>query len=179
MNVNEVEKEIEITFKWNSYNESNKVLDSVIKFNFIRAESVLAKGVNSTTSFANNTALTRSNIESITFMPTIDVPDGTIEVWDASLTMNGSVMAYTMDSDSDNLYELYIGGYGEIKLSEASFLFYAFTNMTSIDFNDIVTTTNVTNMALFDLFHTLYFHYYIFYFPNLLNLLVHYLSLLL
>ena len=139
------EKSIEITYKWNSYNEKSKNLDSVIKFNFVKAESVLAKG--SSSSFINNSSLDRSKIESIKFMPTIDVPSSAIEAWDASLNKDGSVMAYTLDNDSNDLYELYISGYGEIKLSEASYLFQKFTNMITLDFDNLVTTDVVTNMT--------------------------------
>ncbi len=138
------EKKIEITYKWNSYNEESKNLDSVIKFNFIKAESVLAKG--STSLFINNRSFDRSKVESIRFMPTIEVPSSAIEAWDASLNKDGSVMAYILDNDSNDLYELYIAGYGEIKLSEASYLFQKFTNMVTLDFNNLVTTDNVTTM---------------------------------
>ena len=139
------EKRVEITYKWNSYNEKSKNLDSLIKFNFIKAESVLAKG--SSSSFVNNSSFDRSKVESIKFMPTIDVPSSAIEVWDGSLNKDGSVMAYTLDNDSNDLYELYIAGYGELKLSEASYLFQNFTNMVTLDFNNLVTTENATNMA--------------------------------
>ena len=139
------EKSIEITYKWNSYNGLNKNLDSVIKFNFIKAESVLAKG--SSSSFVNNSSFDRSKVESIKFMPTIEVPSSAIEAWDASLNKDGSVMAYTLDNDSNDLYELYISGYGEIKLSEASYLFQKFTNMITLDFDNLVTTDVVTNMT--------------------------------
>ena len=143
------EKKIELTYKWNSYNEKNKNLDAVIKFNFIKAESVLAKG--SSSSFINNSSFDRSKVESIKFMPTIDVPSSAIEVWDGSLNKDGSVMVYTLDNDSNDLYELYIAGYGEIKLSEASYLFQNFTNTVTLDFDKLVTTENVTNMAnMFD-----------------------------
>ena len=140
------EKKIEITYKWSSYNEESKNLDSVIRFNFIKAESVLAKGTDNAT-FINNSSFDRSKIESIKFMPTINVPSSAIEVWDASLNKDGSVMAYTLDNDSNDLYELYIAGYGEIKLSEASGLFYNFTNTVTLDFDNLVTTENVTSMA--------------------------------
>ena len=138
------EKRVEITYKWNSYNEKSKNLDSLIKFNFIKAESVLAKG--SSSSFVNNSSFDRSKVESIKFMPTIDVPSSAIEVWDGSLNKDGSVMVYTLDNDSNDLYELYIAGYGELKLSEASYLFQNFTSMVTLDFDNLVTTENVTNM---------------------------------
>ena len=139
------EKKIELTYKWSSYNEESKNLDSVIRFNFIKAESVLAKG--SSSSFVNNSSFDRSKVESIKFMPTIEVPSSAIEAWDASLNKDGSVMAYTLDNDSNDLYELYISGYGEIKLSEASYLFQKFTNMITLDFDNLVTTDVVTNMT--------------------------------
>ena len=139
------EKKIELTYKWSSYNELNKNLDSVIRFNFIKAESVLANGTDNAT-FINNSSFDRSKVESIKFMPTIEVPSSAIEVWDASLNKDGSVMAYTLDNDSNDLYELYIAGYGETKLSEASELFYNFTNMVTLDFDDLVNTSSVTTM---------------------------------
>ena len=140
------EKKIELTYKWSSYNEESKNLDSVIKFNFVKAESVLASGEYNYMRFANNSSFDRSKVESIKFMPTIDVPSSAIEVWDASLNKDGSVMAYTLDNDSNDLYELYIAGYGEIKLSEANSLFFFFTNVETLDFNNIIDTSNVTDM---------------------------------
>ena len=140
------EKSIEITYKWNSYNELNKNLDSVIKFNFIKAESVLAKGTDNAT-FVNNSSFDRSKIESIKFMPTIDAPSSAIEVWDASLNKDGSVMAYTLDNDSNDLYELYIAGYGEIKLSEAYHLFIDFSNVITLESLSLLDTSDVTTMS--------------------------------
>ena len=139
------EKSIEITYKWNSYNGLNKNLDSVIKFNFIKAESVLAKG--SSSSFVNNSSFDRSKVESIKFMPTIEVPSSAIEAWDASLNKDGSVMAYTLDNDSNDLYELYIAGYGEIKLSEAYHLFIDFSNVITLESLSLLDTSDVTTMS--------------------------------
>ena len=144
------EKKIELTYKWSSYNEKNKNLDAVIRFNFIKAESVLANGTDNAT-FINNGSFDRSKVESIRFMPTIEVPSSAIEVWDASLNKDGSVMAYTLDNDSNDLYELYIAGYGEIKLSGAYALFQNFANAKTIEFNNIITTNKIGNMnGMFD-----------------------------
>ena len=139
------EKKIELTYKWSSYNEESKNLDSVIRFNFIKAESVLAKG--SSSSFVNNSSFDRSKVESIKFMPTIEVPSSAIEAWDASLNKDGSVMAYTLDNDSNDLYELYIAGYGEIKLSEAYHLFIDFSNVITLESLSLLDTSDVTTMS--------------------------------
>ena len=138
---------IEITFSWNSYNASNTRLDSMIKFNFEKAESILAGGNTGTTTFLNTSPINKTQVEKIEFMPTTEVPSEALGSWDASKNLDGSVMAWYVDDDSNNLYEVYIGGYGKINLSTGENLFRNFTNLVTLEFNDLVTTKDVTSMA--------------------------------
>ena len=138
---------IEITFSWNSYNASNTRLDSMIKFNFEKAESILAGGNTGTTTFLNTSPINKTQVEKIEFMPTTEVPSEALGSWDASKNLDGSVMAWYVDDDSNNLYEVYIGGYGKINLSTGENLFRNFTNLVTLEFNDLIITKNITSMA--------------------------------
>ena len=128
---------------------NNTNLDTILKFNFIKPESILASGSNiaSTSTFFNGT-LKKEKIESIEFRPTLDVIEDAIGSWDASYDKNGTVIASYKDSDGNGLYELYIGGIGEINAPVNSFyLFGGFDNMTFLIFNGLLNTKNVTNMS--------------------------------
>ena len=128
---------------------SNTNIDTILKFNFIKPTSTLAVGNNgaSTTTFYNGT-LKKEEIESIEFIPTLDVVDDAIGSWDASYDKNGTVIASYKDSDGNGLYELYIGGIGEVNApSNSSRLFNNFTKLTKISFDKYFNTSNVTNMG--------------------------------
>ena len=126
----------------------NTNLDTILKFNFVKPESILASGSDtaSTSTFFNGT-LKKEKIESIEFRPTLDVVDNAIGSWDASASKNGTVIASYTDTDGNGLYELYIGGIGEVNAPRYSYhLFHNFKNMTSLVFNGLLNTTNVTKM---------------------------------
>ncbi len=126
----------------------NTNLDTILKFNFIKPESVLARGSGySTDTFFNNGPITKNTVESITFLPTIDVVADAIGSWDASYDKNGTVIASYKDNDENGLYELYIGGIGVVNApSSSASLFESFLNVKSIDFNNSFSTSNVTDM---------------------------------
>ena len=126
----------------------NTNLDTILKFNFIKPESILASGSDtaSTSTFFNGT-LKKEEIESIEFRPTLDVVDNAIGSWDASASKNGTVIASYTDTDGNGLYELYIGGIGEVNAPRYSYhLFHNFKNMISLVFNGLLNTANVTKM---------------------------------
>ena len=91
----------------------------------------------------------KQNIVSVTFLDNNKVPSNATESWNVSEDKeNGGVMAWVVPSSNDNTkYDLYIGAKGGVIANEdSSFLFYEFTNITSIDFNDNFDTSNVINM---------------------------------
>ena len=127
---------------------SNTNIDTILKFNFIKPESTLAKGDNgaSTLTFLNGN-LKKEEIESIEFRPTLDVVDNAVGSWDASLDRNGTAIASYTDADGNGLYELYIGGIGVVNAPFSRYLFSNFSKLTKINFGKYFNTSNATNMG--------------------------------
>ncbi len=94
-------------------------------------------------------ALDRTKVETITFIENVIVPENAIDSWDASDSQDGSIMVYTLDTNKNNLYELYIGKKKApfIASSNSSYMFYAFENLVSIINLEKLDTSNVTNMS--------------------------------
>ena len=127
----------------------NTMLDEMIKFNFTKPESVLAKGYygGATSTFYNGT-IAKESVEEITFSPTIEIGDNAIDSWDASDKKDGTVIAWYTDSDANGLYELTIGGIGEVYANpNSSNQFTSFSKLTKIDFGDYFNTSNTTDMG--------------------------------
>lgn len=130
----------------------NTNLDTILKFNFIKPESILVKGNYGNVGSYPETKvfdgpIMKKEIESIEFRPTLDVVEDAIGSWDASYDKNGTVIASYKDSDGNGLYELYIGGIGKVYFNEnSSYLFRYFTNLKTIDLS-YVDTSNTTGMA--------------------------------
>ena len=153
INTNTV-KAFDMVFKYKSSVSSlpsNTKLDLKTLFKFNMPESVLAEGSNTaaTSTFFNSGPITKQEVESVTFMPTIEVPESE-EVkgyWDASQKKDGTVMAWYTDTDENHLYELYIGGAGKVYAPEtSSYLFANFPKLTNINFGNYFDTSNVTVM---------------------------------
>jgi len=128
----------------------NTNLDTMLRFNFIKPVSTLAKGNSgdSGVKFFNEGPITKASVENITFLPTIEVGEGAIGYWDASLNKDRTVIAWYTDNDNNNLYELNIGGIGEVYApSNSNSTFRIFTKLVSIDFGDVYNTKNVTTMG--------------------------------
>ena len=130
----------------------NTNLDTILKFNFIKPESILVNGnYGSVGSYPETKVfdgpIMKKEIESIEFRPMLDVIDDAIGSWDASYDKNGTVIASYKDSDGNGLYELYIGGIGKVYFNKnSSYLFRYFTNLKTIDLS-YVDTSNTTGMA--------------------------------
>ena len=83
-------------------------------------------------------------------MPTLEVGENAIGFWDASYEQNGTVIAWYTDTDNDKLYELYIGGNGNVVANENSQgVFNCFKNLTTINFNNAYDTSNATDFTKF------------------------------
>ena len=101
---------------------------------------------NSSTAKVFNGPITKEQVESITFKDTNKVPSNAVASWDVSKAQNGSIMAYTLNEDSDDLYELYIGQEGGVTLGQdASYMFGYYSSLSSMDLT-YLDTSNVTNM---------------------------------
>ena len=100
----------------------------------------------------------RAAIRTITFRDTLDgaPPD----VWDASENGDGSVLAWLIATDAVDdldhpLYDLVIAADGPVRLpANASFLFFAFENLTGVNFAGCVDTSSVTGMRGMFMFST-------------------------
>ena len=98
------------------------------------------------TDFHNSTY--RTNITSVIFEDSINIPEGATS-WDVSAVSNsGAVMAWvTADPEDSTKYVLHIGGNGGVIANQnSSYIFYNFTNVKSINFNNNFDTSNATNM---------------------------------
>lgn len=101
---------------------------------------------NSSTAKVFNGPITKEQVESIKFKDTNKVPSNAVASWDVSKAQNGSIMAYTLNEDSDDLYELYIGQEGGVTLSEdASYIFGYYSSLSSMDLT-YLDTSNVASM---------------------------------
>ena len=124
-------------------------LDTMLRFNFVKPVSILAQGNGGagTTTFYNG-PITKESVESIEFLPTLEVGEGAIGSWDASYNKDGTVIAWYTDSDNNDLYELYIGGIGEVEANaNSAYLFINFNKVTNIDFSSYFNTSKVTSMT--------------------------------
>ena len=128
---------------------SNTNLDTVLKFDFKKPESTLATGGGSATStFFNNGPITKNKVENITFLPTLDPVENAIGYWDASSNKDSTVIASYKDSDNNGLYELYIGGVGEVYAPKnSSTLFGFFSSLKKISFGNYFNTSNAVNLS--------------------------------
>ena len=102
----------------------------------------------STSSPVFNGPITKTEVESIAFKTDVSVPANALFSWDASEKQNGSVMAYALDTDNNNLYEVYIGQNEKIILGpDAKYLFANYSKSTTLDVSNL-DTSHVTNMSM-------------------------------
>lgn len=144
-------KTFQITFYYlNNVVSTNNSLNCIINFVFepikqlVRAGTVINVGNNSAGVFGSD--LYKYNLESIHFVDHKNVPAGA-KSWDASAEMNQSVIGWYIDSNGNNLYELYLGAdTGRISLpADSSYMFASCSSVTYIDFSN-VDTSLVVNM---------------------------------
>ena len=92
----------------------------------------------------------KQNIVSATFLNNADVPDNATGSWNVSEEKkHGGVMAWVVSNNEDSTkYDLYIGAKDGVIANELSYgLFYNFTAIKSINFNNNFDTSNAINMA--------------------------------
>ena len=90
-------------------------------------------------------------VKTITIQNSNDVPtEGVTASWDVSAKGDGSVMAwieYNSEVEGVQLYDLYLGGSGDILLpQDSSWFFSNYSKCMSIEGMKFLNTANVTNM---------------------------------
>lgn len=92
----------------------------------------------------------RENIITVTFLDNNKVPENAIESWDVSEIKDGGVMAYVLENQIETgKYDLYIGSNGAVIANkQSSHMFYKFSNVKTITFEDNFDTSNATTMAV-------------------------------
>ena len=99
---------------------------------------------------AFNGPISIKQVESITLVDTNAIPAKAITSWDVGEKQNGSVIAYTLDDDSNGLYELYIGQEGGVVLPQDSERIFAYySNLKTMDVTNIDTSNVTTMYAMF------------------------------
>ncbi|MEI3507996.1 MAG: BspA family leucine-rich repeat surface protein [Bacilli bacterium] len=95
-----------------------------------------------------HTEFYRKNIININFINNVSIPSDFVENWDISADGRKGVIAYVkFNKDNPEKYDLYIGAKGGVVANQNSgYMFYNFTEVTSINFNNNFDTSNVTNM---------------------------------
>ena len=90
--------------------------------------------------------ISRELFENISIVNSKSIPTNAIDSWDVSQKQNGEIMAWYTDTDSDNLYELYIGQDGGVIANpNSSYLFHRYLKVKNIDVT-YLNTSLVTNM---------------------------------
>jgi len=111
-----------------------------------KSNEVTLKKATDTTNAILGKEIEKSKVEAIYTKDYIDIPSNAIHSWDVSGNTNGKVMAWTIDSDNNGLYELYIGQEGGVVApSDSSYLFKDYVNVKTIDLK-YFDTSNVTTM---------------------------------
>ena len=88
-----------------------------------------------------------TDVESIVFTNTKEVPEGVVGQEDVSDDNSGNIMMWWTDTDNNYRYEVTIGGEGGVKANpDSSYLFAYLTNLTSIDLT-YLDTSEVTDMS--------------------------------
>ena len=95
----------------------------------------------------------KASIVTATFVDTREVPSSAIESWDVSSAKDGGVMAWVVQSSTDNTkYDLYIGADGGVVANQnMGYLFYNFSSLSTVKINDYLDTSNTTD------FHSMFY----------------------
>ncbi|NLC47837.1 MAG: BspA family leucine-rich repeat surface protein [Tenericutes bacterium] len=140
-------KTFDLTFKYSSGVGQNTSLGSQLHFKYTKDTPVLIAGITggATTKFLNGPII-RNEIESIAIVDNKTVPADAIGYFDVSYKKNNSVIAWYKDTDSNGLYEFYIGGDGGVSANSSSIsLFSNLVNLKTFDLT-YLNTALVTSM---------------------------------
>ena len=108
---------------------------------------LMAEKLGYETSTFLRTTILKQDIESLTFTNSKSghTANGT-DCWDVSRDVDGGVLAWAVDSDSDGKYEMTIGANGTIYASNGNYLFEYLINLDSLNGMNNFDTSNVTSM---------------------------------
>ena len=114
----------------------------------IKDKSRIIQSWTSTSNEDFHTDYYKENIVSVTFLDNASVPSNATESWDVSEDEKGGVKAWVIPNNEDSTkYDLYIGAKdGVIANENSSFIFYSFSNLESISFNDNYDTSSAIIM---------------------------------
>ena len=144
-----------ITFHYkNNVFLGNNQLNSFINFVFEENAGDPFEGISAGTLNTNSTSgifggtIQKGSVESIYFVNHENVPENASNVWDASVEGNYKITGWSVDDNQNGLLEVYFGANdGRITLpSNCNSLFYWYTSLTKIEFNNI-DTSQVTDMG--------------------------------
>ena len=123
-----------------SKNEPSPVAGAVLMADYIEASS--KEEAENASVFGSE--VKRNQISTITFLSNIN--SNRKDAWDVSENQNKSVMAWTVENGE--LYDLYIAAEnGVIAPANCGKMFYGYSNLRRIDFNDAFDTAYTTNMG--------------------------------
>jgi surface protein len=130
----------------------NNVLNSIINFEFEPyVEEIVSAGT--LINIGNNTAnvfgstLSKTSVEKIYFVNHQNVPAGATS-WDASVEQNNSITGWSLDSNNNGAYEVYLGAStGRVSFpADSSYMFSGCSSLNEIDFTNAETSL-VTDMS--------------------------------
>ncbi|MBR3613563.1 MAG: BspA family leucine-rich repeat surface protein [Clostridia bacterium] len=135
-------------YKNNTLSADNQLI-SMLNFNFEEFVMLVSAGTLNTSSISGlfGGTIQKSNVERVYFVNHENVPTGATK-WDASVEGNYAITGWAVDDNQNGIYEIYLGANnGRITLpANCSSLFYYYTNLLSVDF-DNADSSQVTNMS--------------------------------
>ena len=134
-------------------NDRNLVLYAVWgDFSYLKVMS----DVNGTdvAAFDNPHGIPKEKIEKVYTIDTLALPSelatSAIQEWDVSANQDMSIKAYALDTDSDSMYEIYIGQDGGVMANPNSYkLFNYYTNLEYADLSNLIMNDATTMRAMF------------------------------
>ena len=95
-------------------------------------------------------SMRKADIEKVSFLDVINIPNNPVDSWDCSQEQNESIMCWMVDDDNNGKYELYVGQEGGVIAnanSEGAIAYFQYAKEINVEH---LNTSNVTNMkALF------------------------------
>ena len=116
------------------------------------AGNMIKQYTSSTTTDFHSTEY-KDKIKTIDFLDNKNIPVNVVTSWDVSVNSDGRVMAWIIDDPNNTgFYKCYIGADGDVVgNTDSSHLFYNFSNLETINFNDNFDISNVEFMySMFD-----------------------------
>ena len=130
---------------------TNNQLKSLINFKFEKQVPLLSSAGTLNTDSSSGIfggPISKTSVERIYFVNYEDVPTEASSVWDASIEGNYAITGWAVDDNQNGLVEVYLGAdNGRVSLpANCNSLFYWYTSLISIDFDNI-DTSQVTDMS--------------------------------